>query len=302
MKQLASHVSFWGGATLSDTRIVLIGGVDQHSETPHTVLLDVSESATKSWTLSWIARSAVAETSDRALIVGLEGEVARVDSTGPSPRTRIPCMSRTERRGRILCGRRVSGVLYSAGYNFQVYRREQDESWRPIEQGLPGRPASFPSVAAFESIDGFDAAELYAVGTRGALWRFDGSVWSEIPLATNLRLTCVLAADDGLIYACGQSGILLRGRGTVFEILHYDDAIRFFWDMRWWNGRLVLATSEVLYEWQQGELVPFPFPDISDEGAIPTSFFKLDVGTSRLWSIGAKKVVRIAKDGWDAIL
>src|SRR3954453_9214350 len=157
-----------------------------------------------------------------------------------------------------------------------------------MENGLPARPAVHPSVAAFEAIDGYDDTELYAAGTGGALWRYDGAFWRQIPVTTNVRLTGITASADGTVYVCGQSGVLLRGRGDLFELIEHDEDIRYFWDVGWWKDRLFLLSSYVLYTWQDSKLSPYPFAGLREDESLPTTFLRFLRSPSWLWTVGDK--------------
>jgi hypothetical protein len=154
-------------------------------------------------------------------------------------------------------------------------------------------------VSAFESVDGFAQSDVYAVGTNGQIWHFDGSLWKAMTSPTNLRLTAAICASDGFVYACGQMGILLRGREARWDVIYEDPGLGYWWDICEYDHRIFCASSGILYELKDGELEAVPFPDYESlEGGIPFSFFKLAVCQDCLWSIGSKDVITFNGRQW----
>lgn len=64
---------------------------------------------------------------------------------------------------------------------------------------------------------GRSESEIYAVGTRGTILRFDGTNWSPMTSSTTRPLFTVHGNDD-VVVACGgsQSGVILESTGGVF--------------------------------------------------------------------------------------
>jgi len=70
--------------------------------------------------------------------------------------------------------RDIAGKAYAVGMGGQVYRRDNLQTWTRLGNSLP-------HAIDLEAIHGFNEEEIYAVGWKGALWRFDGTDWSLIP-------------------------------------------------------------------------------------------------------------------------
>jgi len=60
-------------------------------------------------------------------------------------------------------------------------------------------------------------SEIYAVGTRGTLLRYDGTSWSQLSSPTTRTLFTVHGNDD-VVVACGgsQSGVIVESTGAAF--------------------------------------------------------------------------------------
>jgi hypothetical protein len=196
--------------------------------------------------------------------------------------------------GFLRCARTIGGRAYIAGMDRQVYRRSTKLRWEALDAGLPGDD---DEVVSFEAIDGFSENEIYAVGRKGEIWRYDGKRWHQIETPTNLILLGVHCAADGVVYACGQVGMLLRGRNDEWEVVEQTATEQDFWDVIWFKGSLYLATREVLYVLRNGEMAP---ADYGDED-IPFSFYRFTATPDVLWTIGSKDVMRFDGATWSRV-
>lgn len=204
-----------------------------------------------------------------------------IGSVAEGPRTRGPL--------RKIRG--IGGLAYAAGMNRQVYCRDKAGIWQAMDTDM--RPRKGGPIVGFESIDGFDAAEIYAVGWDGAMWLFDGKSWTEIASPTNLILTDVCCAGDGLVYAAGLKGLLLRGRGQQWEIVQAPTPIDDVWSIAWFQGSIFLSTFRGVYQLEKDDYV------LVDMGIDPpATSFHLARATDQLWSIGAKDVLVFDGQRW----
>lgn len=195
----------------------------------------------------------------------------------------------TGQRGPLRAVRDVCGRAYAVGLNHQVYRRDDSSQWTPIGLGTPKK-------GGFEAIHGFTENDMYAVGRKGEIWHYNGNIWSPINSPTNLILTGVCCADDGNVYCCGQSGILLRGREDQWEIIAQDETEADFWDIEWFDGRIYLSTIMFLYT-LHGEALELVF--FGED--LPSSCYHLSSADGVLWSIGSKDVMAFDGTSWTRI-
>lgn len=183
----------------------------------------------------------------------------------------------------------IEGYAYACGMGRQVYCREREGMW-PAMHAPAG---TGDDVLGFEAIAGFSRRDLYAVGWQGEVWHFDGKKWSDSSSPVNVVLTGVSCADNGEVYACGQAGTLLRGRNGQWELIETDGLTDDFWDVRWFAGRLYVASMTALYELQGDELV------VVDFGAdAPDSCYKLTDAEGVLWSIGQENIFSFDGSAW----
>lgn len=235
-------------------------------------------------------------------------------------------------RGPLACIRAIGGQVIAVGSDRQVYRRKGPSRWEALDAGC--RPAGLDkpadkviekkkseppkprvrqkpqplstqkrNVAAhssigFEALDGFAANEMYAVGLRGEIWQWDGQLWHgrQSPLPQTARLTQITCASDGKVYVAGDKGVLVRGRGEVWEVLSsgITDAIT---GLRLWKDQLYALTAKGVYRHDGAKLVPVPLPKKDP----PKTFRMLDISRDALWSIGGKDIFTYDGTTWTRI-
>ncbi|NHZ65728.1 hypothetical protein [Massilia genomosp. 1] len=162
----------------------------------------------------------------------------------------------------------IGNNLYICGYGGKVMRRA-DGTWKTFDKGLKatglgdyleqGMSVSEALKAArltqrdMCAIDGFSEEAIFCVGREGLLFCFDGSTWLQVAQATNVDLNCVHCADDGWVYAAGNNGVLVQGKGSNFHVLDtgaHDD----FYSTTWFNGHLYVGGLKGLYRLESGKL------------------------------------------------
>lgn len=155
----------------------------------------------------------------------------------------------------------IGGNLYLCGYGGKVMRRA-DGKWASFDNGLKALTlrdflqrgmsvsdalqAAAPTQRDMIAINGFSEEDIYCVGREGLIFHFDGSIWHQTEKATNVDLNCVHCAGDGLVYAAGNGGVLVRGKDNDFHALAtgvHDD----FYAATWFDGHLYVGGLKGLY-------------------------------------------------------
>jgi hypothetical protein len=248
--------------------------------------------------LEWAAISctAVHEPEERFVAMSREGYVLVVGGGMVSVEGRITLGD--QYIGPFMRVRDIgSGPAYAVGALRQVYVREEKGIWRAIDESCRAAGKNAADYA-FWDIAGFNSSEIYAVGWMGDIWRFDGTTWTSCKTPTKLDLYAVCCGGDGLVYAVGKGGILVRGRGNDFELLTRPFKNDDFWSCQWYNGRLFVASYLNLYEFQKEELKPVDFGNFKP----PRSFHHLSVADGIMWSIGETTVAQLDSNGWSCII
>lgn len=126
----------------------------------------------------------------------------------------------------------INGALYACGGGGQIYKRGKN-GWCDIAGKLRKQspiPKANLALNTLETgddisdIDGYSEDNIYAAG-RDGIYHFDGKLWSEVDISTDEIIMSISCAPDGVIWACGFNGAILRGdfKNGFKDISHYDD-------------------------------------------------------------------------------
>jgi hypothetical protein len=248
------------------------------------------EQHTLTWSVAGVCR--ILRPRPAWLAVGVNGRALVVEGTLGREEPMGEGKEAAGRVGFLRGARSIEGRAYAVGMCRQVYRYLDEGLWQRIDQGCR-RPSDDPSIVGFESIDGFAEDDLYAVGLRGEIWHGDGADWTRIDSPTNMILTQVCCAGDGLVYACGQNGTLLRGRAGRWEVIEHQVRGDDFWGLAWFRSHLFVASLYyvAVFDGQDLKLV-------TSDGS-PSSAYHLSSTPDRLWSIGPREVAIFDGSTWD---
>jgi hypothetical protein len=186
----------------------------------------------------------------RLLTVSVFGEVFVLGGGEAKPEKDIPV-----REGiAIGAAAHVAGAAYVAGSGRTVLRRDRADRWTALNGGLGRGDEEVTMDEGFNALDGYGPEEMYAAGGAGDLWRFDGSRWHRIELATNVEINDLCCGEDGLVYLVGDGGTLIAGRGDVWAQVEQDVEDDALDSIAWYDGRAWISTSSRLYEFSNGKL------------------------------------------------
>lgn len=222
---------------------------------------------------------------EQLFVLGEWGEVRVLTADGEAEEQFTPA------RGPMRHLRAVGDVLVASGAACHVFVRSPQGQWLDIGPS----PEDFPDLrlSIFESIDGFAPDDLYAAGSDGHVWHYDGAAWTHVDLPTNLALHDIHCAPDGKVYACGQTGILARGRGDAFELIVPDDPLNDLWGVRLFNDVVYAASVRALLQLGEAGLEP-----CLDAMEVSNTFYFLSEADGVLWSAGEKNVIRFDGTTW----
>ena len=103
-------------------------------------------------------------------------------------------------------------------------------------------PVSVPTTSDFYDVHGFAPNDVWAVGTFGAIWRFDGTTWTAIednPTEGNYDPTWFEAvwgrsSDD--LYVCGDNSEILHFDGSEWRyLIKWDRVSHNTYPNRWYS-------------------------------------------------------------------
>jgi hypothetical protein len=293
--KLSRNWSFRTGAVRSSEIGYLLGvndGVDE-DEYAHTALFQYNKG--EEWgqeDLEWIAASCCVSTlpKEQLVAVGKEDQYVVIGS-GEYFEGRIgDSLKKRPKDGELRAVRDVAGKAHAVGMGKQVYRRDGRDRWTDLG-------ARLPDSGGFEAIHGYSQNDLYAVGWKGEIWHFDGRTWESIKSPTKRILTGVCCADDGFVYACGMGGVLIRGRGSRWNLIKHAETEEDFWDVEWFKGRLYASTLSFVYTLKEDDLAI----DDMNENPASSCYHLSSIKGQLLWSVGLKNVMVFNGKKWKQI-
>jgi len=216
---------------------------------------------------------------------GFRWEVVDSTEEGPNDLRRIRGM------------RRIGNGIYVIGMSRMVYRRPIDEAiWRSCDEGVRVSRSS-KEVAGFSSIGGESEKDIYAVGMRGEIWRFDGETWGKSDSGTNIGLYDIQVENKEKVYVCGDGGILLEGSRSRWRRIHNDATTDCFWSMAFLNQQLFLATDQgSIFTVKNDEVVPVSLSIGHD-----ISTYSLHSADNVLLSVGSRDIVIFDGKKWQEL-
>jgi hypothetical protein len=180
----------------------------------------------------------------------------------------------------------IAAQVFGVGMNGLIIRRRSDGLWERTAGPDFDR-------SGLEAADGFSLDEIYVVGWDGTVVWLQGNRLVDCSAPTSVILTDIACADDGFAYACGQEGVLLRGRRDRWEVICAGATDENLWGIADYRGKIYVATILSLYTVEDAGLAPVDFGEDP-----PTSCYKLFVGHGFLWSIGREDILRFDGSVW----
>jgi len=288
IREARSPYSFGSSFVQERDKLRVVAQIDElASRGSSTSQLMTYRGQTKKWvyySLEWTAISLAARASAELFVLGMGGEILVGSSNRQFQENVDLSLNGPRTLGPMRAIRWIGEHLYAVGMSRQVYRRESEAIWVHRDAGVLLEPIP-AAVTGFNSIDGLTEDDFYAVGFGGEIWRCLNRVWTQIESPTNVILSKVRVIGGGLIYACGQKGVLLQGDGNSWRQINEDNDDLDLWDMEWFQGHLYVANSQsVLILDPQNQLIPVSF------GNATTTCRHLHAGDGVLLSSGAKDV------------
>ncbi|QDH68707.1 sialidase family protein [Marilutibacter alkalisoli] len=289
---MSNEYSFLSGFMQSHNVGRVIAQVDYLKENGSTasILLKWDRSANHwfSFDLEWHAtRICFVEVPEpMVLATGPDGIVSVSTMAGSTEEEIDDSLDGPARRGPIRDLQLIAGMPYATGMGRQVYRREGANNWTRQDQGVV-LPRGKIELCGFNSIDGLNESNLYAVGFNGEVWQRKDGQWLNHESPTNLVLHRIKVVREDLAYACGQMGTLLRSNGSHWEAIKHDAVTDDLWGMEWFNNELYLACDSGLFRLDGNDDL------IAVDMKLPSkaSCRHLHANDGVLWSCGPKNVV-----------
>jgi hypothetical protein len=159
----------------------------------------------------------------------------------------------------------IDGYVYVTGPWRSVAKRVGPNQWESVVDRKTSMPVPMPNRygsadAGFDGIDGFNKNDIYCVGYKGDVWRYDGERWQPCIVPTNLSMETVCCAGDGFVYIGMAGGSVIKGRENSWEVIHTDRMTLPFTDMVWYADRVWCTSDHGLWVIENNKLVKADVP------------------------------------------
>jgi hypothetical protein len=153
---------------------------------------------------------------------------------------------------RLVC---IDGWSYALGQLREIHKRIEIGKWEPMMNGFdqPRYDDSWDDWG-FNDMDGPNENNLYAVGGKGDVWRYDGKKWRWCDFPSNEVLATVTVAPDGQVYISGDGGSLWVGKENTWKQLAKAHSTINYNDSVWFNDQLWLCSDYRLEVWDGKKL------------------------------------------------
>ncbi len=196
--------------------------------------------------------------------------------------------------GYLMDLRFIGSHLYACGGQNQVHRQEKAQ-WRKTDQGI-FKPIGDTLDRSLEAIDGFSEEDIYAVGSGGSIWHWDGKRWTGLDSPTNYPFYCVKCASGGDVYVGGSAGLLFRGNreagwADISDSSVTEDVIE---DLTEFQGRIYATATDLLLVTDGG---PVQAVNVPIKGK--KAFYTIDSTKDIMWIAGDEWVFRFDGSKWE---
>ncbi len=141
----------------------------------------------------------------------------------------------------------IEEFAWSVGMGRRIYKRADTGQWDKVDAGFPVIESD--TDQGFSDLDAFSDQDIYAVGGQGDVWRYDGHKWNMCGFPSNEQLSTVVCAPDGNVYIGGEGGNIWVGRKNTWQRVYEGQATILWNEMRWFEGKLWLASDYMLKVW-----------------------------------------------------
>jgi hypothetical protein len=198
----------------------------------------------------------------------------------------------------------INGVVFGVGAARKITKRNGANDWSLISQSIQTEEVSYKG---FSDLDGFNENDLYAVGGKPDIWRFDGLEWHQLDVIDSAFMPeCVCCASDGYVYIGGAWGMIVRGRGDEWEsYMEVKESGQFknstFFSAVNYKGRIFFGSEKGVFVIDENSPT-LEYKKYDFEGQIsPFPAKKMDVGHGLMMCASENKVAIFDGEQWKVI-
>ena len=201
-----TRVIFTSGFVFNRNFIAIASYLEEYDDSDHARIFTFTDGDWNSFDLDFNVRSiqGIEQPSRILYCLGEGGRISVRKKGGPSEEKIKDAGSALGQLGYLHQIRLIGSSLYVCGVGNQVYRRAKSR-WEHFDEGVLDRRGPLEADTLF-SIDGNSENDIYAVGTGGQVWHYNGESWLKIESPTSENLNWVRSTSSGDTYVCGDGG------------------------------------------------------------------------------------------------
>lgn len=153
----------------------------------------------------------------------------------------------------------VAGNLYTVGSPFRIYKRDNNQltdysnGIQLSKEILSGNLSVLLNSRLFD-LDGFSESDMYAVGSVGNVFHFNGTKWQKKNFPAHIDLKTITCGTDGNVYITDLKKSLWIGRDNTWTCIIENTEVEFS-NTAWFNNRLWCSTAGVMQFLEDGKLI-----------------------------------------------
>jgi len=147
-----------------------------------------------------------------------------------------------------------SGEAVAVSSKQGLYKRESAGKWKKIGKDFKFHESEENYNTRLLDVASFSNEEIYAVGSNGNAWLYDGNDWNKLETGSNLSLDSIICAEDGRAYINLEGKQIVIGRKNEWRILDYVFE-EFIIDMVFFDNRIFITTYSKIFEIKEDNII-----------------------------------------------
>jgi hypothetical protein len=244
------------------------------------------------WTAVGMAHYKNASNGHVIMAVSPKGEVLQFELTSQEATTTVIPNAGASLR----TARNIGDTVWVVGMGRKAFKLTENQVW--LEVGPSPNADDGANIIGFEDVDGFGADDVYAVGWRGEVWRQVSGQWRQLDRLTKRNLTAVCCVPNGAVYAVGQKGTILSGRGDSWQAIDSGISANLM-DVSEFDGVVYACTDHMILKLQDGKFLP---EDRFEDERRPATCLHLLKTIGGVYAVGPKDIFLLQGGLWRHML
>ncbi|WP_299871129.1 hypothetical protein [uncultured Cocleimonas sp.] len=265
-------ISFRGGCAIGPTSFYQLSNSTSHNDEDHIIITYYEKEQEPIATTLMFRVAGWHNVDGRLLLIGEDSELVFLKEGKLDKESKInfDC---------ILTGTYENSKSYFAhGMSNCILSSDNGVDWGNFNKGIDKNIYGVMGLSVNNKGNGV------CVGWDGEIYIFEDNKWIDLDSPTNSILTSCCILESGLFYACGKSGVIIKGKNNYLEVIEHSHKGMEFWDVFEYENEVFICASTTIFRLSDGELIPVVGWYLP-EGGVYSSMMKTPTG---FWIIAEK--------------